>query len=95
VFGGVHQLEGDAFTVPAGRKTPAFDDRDLVRHIRVLRIMRDPVYAGFRHDLTGLIFLGHRLLLYVVDQRTRRVSLYPFRSTINTRAMFSVLRVRR
>src|SRR5262245_9693345 len=39
----VHQLEADPFAMPAGRKAPALDDRYLVRHVGMLRIMRDAV----------------------------------------------------
>src|SRR5215472_16650585 len=55
----VHQLEADPFAMPAGRKAPALDDRYLVRHVGMLRIMRDAIYAGFRHDLAGTEFLSH------------------------------------
>src|SRR5689334_11825833 len=35
MLGRMGELEGDALTVPTGRETPAFDRRDLVRHVGV------------------------------------------------------------
>jgi hypothetical protein len=43
----------------AGREAAPFDNRDLMGHVGVLRIMRDPVHAGLRDDLTGLELLRH------------------------------------
>src|SRR5947209_15629901 len=55
----VHQFEADALAVTTGRKAPAFDDRHLVRHVLMLRIVSDAVDARFRDDLAGVEFLRH------------------------------------
>jgi hypothetical protein len=53
------EFEADAFSMPAGRKAAAFDHRDLVRHVGVLRIVGDSVDAGLRHDLARPVFPRH------------------------------------
>src|SRR4051794_39968882 len=51
--------------MPARRGPPALDDRDLVRHVLVDGVMRDPIHAAFRHDLAGVKLLRDRTLLVV------------------------------
>jgi hypothetical protein len=34
----MYQLEADALAMPAGREASALDDRNLVRHVGVLRV---------------------------------------------------------
>jgi hypothetical protein len=48
----VHQLKADAFAMTAGREAPALDDRHLVRHVGVLRIVGDAVDPRLRDDLS-------------------------------------------
>src|SRR3954471_23505657 len=48
----VHQLEADPFAMTACREAPALDDRDLMRHVGVLRIVGDAIDARFRDDLS-------------------------------------------
>src|SRR5215510_9165403 len=57
--GWMSELEGHALAMPAGRKTPALDHCNLVRHVGMPRIMGDRVDAGLRDDLAGLVFLSH------------------------------------
>jgi hypothetical protein len=38
VLGGMGELERDPFAMPAGRKSPRFDDGYLVRHLGVHRV---------------------------------------------------------
>jgi hypothetical protein len=45
VLGGMSELERDPLAMPAGRKSPRFDDGYLVRHLGVHRVMRDCVDA--------------------------------------------------
>jgi hypothetical protein len=51
MLGCMRELEADALAMTAGRKAPAFDEGDLVRHVSVRRIMGDRVDAGLRDDL--------------------------------------------
>src|SRR5437016_3150648 len=53
------ELKADALAMSAGRKAPALDHRDLVRHVGMRGIMRNRVDAGLRDDLSGLEFLRH------------------------------------
>jgi len=46
VLGRVYQLKADALSMAARREAPALDDRNLVRHVGVLRIMGDAVYPA-------------------------------------------------
>ena len=48
MFGGMGELEADALAMPAGWKAPAFDHRDLVRHVGMERIVRNSIHAGMR-----------------------------------------------
>jgi len=41
MFGGMGEFEADALAMPAGWKAPAFDHRDLVRHVGMERIVRN------------------------------------------------------
>ena len=59
VLRGVHQLEGDPLAMATCREAAAFNNRDLVRHVRVMRIVADAVDAGFGDDLTRLEYLSH------------------------------------
>jgi hypothetical protein len=54
-----HIAAGDPFAMAAGREATAFDDRDLMRHVGVHRVMPDRVDARLRHDFTGLVSLRH------------------------------------
>ena len=40
--GRMGELEADALAMPAGRKPAALDHRDLVRHVRMRRIVGNP-----------------------------------------------------
>jgi hypothetical protein len=42
------ELEGYSLAMPAGRKAAASDNRDLMRHVGVHRIVRDFIDAGLR-----------------------------------------------
>src|SRR5262249_23041569 len=56
------ELKSDALAMPARREAAALYDRDLVRHVGVLRIVGDAVDARLRHDLAGTKLLRHCLL---------------------------------
>jgi hypothetical protein len=43
MLGRMRELEGDTLAMPAGWKAPALDHGDLVRHVGVLRVVRDCV----------------------------------------------------
>jgi len=58
VMSRVDQLEADALTAATGRESAAFDDRHLMRHVRVDRVVGDAIDARFWDDLTGLEFFG-------------------------------------
>jgi hypothetical protein len=53
------ELEANALAMAACREAPALDDRDLVRHIGVLRIVGDTVDPALRDNLAGVEFLRH------------------------------------
>jgi hypothetical protein len=57
VLGPVGELEGDSFTVAAGREAPALYDRHFMRHLSVERVVRDRVDAGLRDDIARSVFL--------------------------------------
>jgi hypothetical protein len=44
--------------MPTGRKAAALDDRHLMRHVGVRRIVGNRVDAGLRHNLTRPVFLA-------------------------------------
>jgi hypothetical protein len=47
----MRELEADAVAMPGSRKAPALDDRHVVRHVGVRRIVGNRVDAGLRDDL--------------------------------------------
>jgi hypothetical protein len=58
--GRMGELEADALAMPAGRKAPALDHRDLVRHVGMRGIVGNCLDAGLRDDLARPEFLRHR-----------------------------------
>jgi hypothetical protein len=58
--GRMGELEADALAMPAGRKAPALDHRDLVRHVGMRGIVGNCLHAGLRDDLARPEFLRHR-----------------------------------
>jgi hypothetical protein len=53
----MRELETDALPMPAGRKAPAVDHGDLVRHVGMCRVAGDSVDAGLRDDFARPVFL--------------------------------------
>src|SRR4051794_15520482 len=51
--------EADPLAMPTGREATAFDNRDLVRHVRVLGIVGDAVNTALRDDLPRFELLVH------------------------------------
>src|SRR4051812_13127483 len=59
VLRGVNQLKADALAMAACREPPALDDRHLMRHVGVLRIVGDAVDPRLRDDLSRFELLVH------------------------------------
>ena len=59
VLGRVYQLKADALAMTACREAPAFYDRDLVRHVGMLRVVGDAVHAALGNNLARLELLRH------------------------------------
>jgi hypothetical protein len=55
----IGEFEGGALAVAAGRKPPAVDDGNVVRHVGMEWIMGDLVDAGLRDDLARFVLLRH------------------------------------
>jgi hypothetical protein len=62
VLCGMDEDQAHAFAVPACRKLPAFDHRDLMRHLGVVAIVSYLVSARLRHDLAWFLLVHHALL---------------------------------
>src|ERR1044071_6459588 len=55
-----HQLEKDPFAMTACREAPTLNDRHLVRHARVLRVVSDAIDSALRDDLSRFELLVHK-----------------------------------